>query len=380
MAERTIYIVSKNDVTVMRDYVNQRVNSKIIDDAKNGDAFSWENPHDLTLTFSGDRTALTFEDADGVLSDDPFANERLQDQRLTEQVKIDGKTYKPTDETVRWSGKGQVNVENEYEVTLFDDAGNEYRMVGVSITEGYSTSVVGVTFDGPFPPPGTSLHYIQGVSTYNGTGQTLAIPSDPVCFLAGTLIETPDGARAIETLKAGMRVLTLENGTQTIRWTGRNVVCGLGRLAPICIRAGALDNARDLYVSPNHRILLRSSFAELNFGQGEVLVPAKALVNGVSVLRVPMRRADYLHLMLDTHDLVFSEGIASESLFAGHVAAHALGHDAMAELDEIFPDLRHLSQVTSHMGLTARETQYLMHQACPDAVQAVRLGAGVTPR
>lgn len=376
MAERTIYIVSKDDVTVVRDGSSPPISSDIIDHAQNGDAFSWQNPHDLKLTFSNELTALTFDDADGVLSDDPFFRSTVTDQQLTQQVEIDGITYTPNEETVRWKDPAPVNVENEYEVTLYDDAGNEYRMVGVSITEGYSTTVVGVTFDGPFPPPGTTLHYIQGVSTYNGFGQTLAIPPDPVCFLAGTLIETPDGPRAIETLKAGMQVVTLKNAAQDLRWIGRNTVCGLGRLAPVCIKAGALDNRRDLYVSPNHRILIRSSFAELNFGQGEVLVPAKALVNGMSILRAPMRRADYLHLMLDTHDLVFSEGIASESLFTGHVAMSTLGADALAELNEIFPDRRHISQTASHMGLTLRETQYLMHQARPDAVNTVRLGAG----
>ncbi|ASM72237.1 MULTISPECIES: Hint domain-containing protein [Roseobacteraceae] len=375
MAERTIYIISTDNVSVVRDHGNRPVDSDIIDHAKYGDAFSWQNPHDLNFTFSSTTTGITFDDADGVLGDDPYSGFSVVDQRLTQPVEIDGTTYTPNDETVRWGLQAPVSVENEYEVTLFDDAGNEYRMVGVSITQGYSTKVVGVTFDGAFPPSGTTLQYIQGVSTYNGTGQTLTIPTDPVCFLAGTLIETPDGPCAIEYLKVGMSVLTLKNDAQDIRWIGRNSVCGLGRLAPICIKAGAFDNHRDLYVSPNHRILLRSSMAELSFGQGEVLVPAKALVNDVTVVRVPMRRADYLHLMLDAHDLVFSEGIATETLFVGNVTLDILGADAMAELLEIFPDLRHISQNTSHMDLTMHEAQYLLHDVSQSKGLTVRLDA-----
>lgn len=374
MAEQTINIISANNVSVIRDHGNKPIDSSILNEAQNGDAFSWRVPHDLSFTFSSTTTAISFDDADGVLGDDPYSGSNVVDQRLTQSVTVDGKTYTPNMETVRWKTPAPVTVENEYEVTLYDDAGNQYRMVGVSITQGYSIQVVGVTFDGAFPPPGTTLHYIQGVSTYAGTGQTLTIPSAPVCFLAGTLIETPDGPRTIETLSAGMQVLTLDGGAQDIRWIGRNAVCGLGKLAPICIRAGALDNRRDLFVSPNHRILLRSGMAELSFGEGDVLVPAKALVNGTTIVRMPMRRADYLHLMLEEHDLVFSEGIATETLFAGTVTLSVLGAEAMAELNLIFPDFRDTHHSTSHMGLTLHEAHYLRCVSYP-GVHAVSLDA-----
>ena len=40
------------------------------------------------------------------------------------------------------------------------------------------------------------------------------------CFTAGTLIETPRGAVAIETLQVGDRVMTLDRGPQPLRWIG----------------------------------------------------------------------------------------------------------------------------------------------------------------
>ncbi len=375
MPERTIHIFAKSAVTITRDIGGgPPTQGDVIGNALNGNAFGWENPSDLSITFSGSSTAITFDDADGILSDDPFSGSNVVDQRLTEEVTIDGVTYTPSPETVRWQDPPPVNVENEYEVTLFDDAGTAYRMVGVSITEGYSTSVVGVTFDGPSPPPGTTLHYIQGVSSYGGSGQSVTIPDEVVCFLAGTRIETPDGPCPVESLTPGQQVLTLDQGAQTVRWIGRSSVCGLGRLAPVCIRAGSFGNDRDLFLSPNHRVLLRSSTAELWFGQPEVLVPAKALVDGLRIRTVPMRRADYLHIMLDAHQMVFSEGIATETLFtAGVMTQDILDAEATAELRMQTPGIDAETQVLSHMALTMQEARHLLRSDARKHLETVDL-------
>jgi hypothetical protein len=164
MAERTIYVFSKSNVTITRDLGGgPPVQGDLIGNALNGNAFSWENPSNLSITFSGPLVGITFDDADGVLTDDPFSGSTVVDQRLTNAMTIIVVTYTPNKETTRWKNPAPVNVENEYEVTLFDGAGTAYRMVGVSITQGYVTTVVGVTFDGAPPPPGTTLRYIQGV-------------------------------------------------------------------------------------------------------------------------------------------------------------------------------------------------------------------------
>ena len=374
LPERTLHIFAKSAVTITRDIGGgPPVQGDVLGNALNGNAFSWENPSDLSLTFSGSPTAITFEDADGMLSDDPFSGSTVVDQRLTEDVTIDGVTYSASAETVRWQNPPPVNVENEYEVTLFDDAGTAYRMVGVSITEGYSTSVVGVMFDGPSPPPGTTLHYIQGVSTYGGSGQSVAIPEEVVCFLAGTRIETPDGAVAVETLAPGHHVRTLDRGPQPVRWIGRSSVCGLGRLAPVCISAGALGNDRDLFLSPNHRVLVRSSTAELWYGQPEVLVPAKALVDGVRIRTVPILRADYLHIVLDDHQMVFSEGIATETLFTGTMTQDILDAEAAEQLRMQAPRVRETIQVLSRMALTVREARHLLRSDARNSLETVHL-------
>jgi hypothetical protein len=140
----------------------------------------------------------------------------------------------------------------------------------------------------------------------------------------------------------------------------------------VCIKAGHLDTRRDLFLSPNHRVLLRSTMAELWFGHPEVLVPAKALVNGTTVQRVPMAKADYLHILLDNHDLVFSEGIATESLFTGAVAQGALDTDALDELHAIFPVFDQPAQQLSRLGLTMTEARFLIQSDWGEHVRAVR--------
>lgn len=365
MSDRTIFVTAADDVTITRDDGTPTNQQDILQSALYGNAFSWESPNDLQITLSGPQVAITFDDADGVLQDNPFSGGEVVDQQLTQSVTIDGETYEPSAETVRWMDPPSVNVEAEYRVTLFDDVGTAYEMIGVSITEGYSTDVVGVTFDGPSPPPGTTLNYIQGVSSYSWTADGgMTIPDEVPCFLAGTLIETPRGSCRIEDLREGDMVMTLDNGAQPIRWIGSSTVCGLGSLAPVRIAAGWLGNTRDLFVSPNHRVLLRSAAAELNCGHLTVLATAKSLDGHPHVSRVQMRRAEYLHILLDEHQMVFSEGLATESLFAGAVESGALGADAVTELKEIFPQIRMQPTALRYPALSSWEARLLVRQSC----------------
>lgn len=379
MTERVIQIYATNVVTITHADGTPTRNGDVIGNALNGDAFSWERPNDLKLTFGTATTEIHFDDSNGILSDDPVSGATVTDQRLTQSLTIGGKTYTPNTTALRWQTPAPVYIENEYEVTLYDSAGTAYRMVGVSVTEGYVTKVVGVMFDGAAPPAGTVLYYLQGTSAY-GNAQTNIIPEDVVCFLSGTQIATPDGNVAIENLKIGDLVLTLDGDPKPIRWIGCSSVNGRGPLAPVCITAGTFGNARDLCVSPNHRIFLRSALADLHFNTSEVLVAAKFLVNGTTIRPRPVDRADYYHLMLDKHELVFAEGIASESLLAGPVALAALGPAARAELFSIFPQLLRRGQRLSRYSLTHRESRMLLKRARPTAQTLPRAEAGLQKR
>lgn len=158
------------------------------------------------------------------------------------------------------------------------------------------------------------------------------------CFVAGTLIATPDGARRAEDLRPGDMVLTLDHGPQAIRWVGARDVPGQGSFAPIRFAPGALGNGRELLVSPQHRMLVTGWRAELLFGAPEVLVAAVHLANGRSITRAPRARVRYVHLLFDRHELVWSEGALSESF---HPGGRMLAGDAAlrAEVLALFPGL-----------------------------------------
>lgn len=160
-----------------------------------------------------------------------------------------------------------------------------------------------------------------------------------VCFVRGTRIKTAKGEVAIEDLAVGDRVLTLDNGYQAIRWIGSSRRQAKGDLAPIRIKAGALGNERDLRVSPQHRMLLRGWQAELMFGDTEVLVAAKSLVNDTTILREEGGEVDYFHMLFDRHEIVFAEGAPSESFHPGVEGWKALDAATRAEILELFPAL-----------------------------------------
>ena len=153
-----------------------------------------------------------------------------------------------------------------------------------------------------------------------------------VCFAKGTLIETPDGPRFVDTLRTGDLVSTLDHGPQPIRWIGSKSVPGTGANAPVRIAAGALGNIRPLVVSQNHRMLITGPAAELLFGEAEVLVAAKHLVNDRTIVIAPCPEVTYFHFLCDRHQIVFAEGCPAESLFPG---AQTLGTVDPAARDEI---------------------------------------------
>ena len=161
-----------------------------------------------------------------------------------------------------------------------------------------------------------------------------------ICFAAGTLIDTPHGPREVEELAPGDLVLTPDRGPVPIRWHGRRIVVGEGDAAPIRFGPGTLGNARPLLVSPQHRVLITDHRAQLNFGEDEVLVPAKALVDGGGVYAAPAPQIAYHHLMFDTHEIIWANGVPTESYHPGAYSLAGLGEDARDALFMEFPGLR----------------------------------------
>ncbi len=161
-----------------------------------------------------------------------------------------------------------------------------------------------------------------------------------ICFTAGTLILTPSGERRIETLVPGDTVVTLDNGAKPIRWIGQKTVSATGALAPISFSKGVVGNHRELRVSPQHRMLAQGYRAELLFGEPQVLVPAKSLVDDFRVTAHYGGMVTYVHMLFDAHEIVMANGAPSESFYPGEQGLETLTDPARDELFRIFPELR----------------------------------------
>lgn len=171
------------------------------------------------------------------------------------------------------------------------------------------------------------------------------LDTTPYCFTRGSLIKTDIGEIPVEQLKVGDSIATQDNGPQSISWIGKRKISGNvpTHLLPIRIKANALGESlpkRDLLVSPQHRILITDWRAELLFGEAEVLVAAKHLVNDHDIrVATDLAKFEYYHIMFDSHQTVISEGLPTESFHPGDFAMQSLSEASRSEILELFPEL-----------------------------------------
>ena len=153
------------------------------------------------------------------------------------------------------------------------------------------------------------------------------------CFAAGTRIATARDNVAVEALVVGDEVLTVGGVSLPIIWIGhRRVDCSRHpaprRVWPVRISAEAFGDGmpcRDLWLSPDHAVFV-----------DHVLIPVKHLINGDSVVQVPMDRITYYHVELAQHAVLLAEGLPAESyLDTGDRANFTNGGRSIA----LYPDL-----------------------------------------
>ena len=184
--------------------------------------------------------------------------------------------------------------------------------------------------------PDGSDSFVNNQTPTPGTGN--------VCFTDGTMLEAPNGPKAIEDLLPGDELTTLDNGPREILWIWRRKI-GPAELRAnpllnaVSITAGALGSgspSRTLKVSRQHRILVSSKIANRMFGKPEVLVPAKDLLGlpGVESC-APEKPLTYFHILMRDHEILLADGMAAESLYLGADARKTLEPAAAAELKRI---------------------------------------------
>lgn len=157
-----------------------------------------------------------------------------------------------------------------------------------------------------------------------------------VCFCKSTRIETNQGPLPIEDIRPGTLVRTKLNGFQPVRWIGKTTA----KSRAVRIKAGAMGNARDLLVSPRQRMVLGGWQIELLFDHDHALVTALELVNDSTIVREEMADVEYYHIMFDQHEVIYAEGLASESFHPDQPSLGCMEASARNEIFELFPELK----------------------------------------
>ncbi len=190
---------------------------------------------------------------------------------------------------------------------------------------------------------GSSLRF-EGLTIADLTEDNFILDPPPVCFVAGTLIDTPHGAIAVETLRLGDQVCTLDHGFQPLLWIGRRLTQfghGPHHHQPIVIAAGAMGHGApqaDLRLSPQHRVLVQGGDGR-QFENG-ALAKAKGLCGREGITQdTTCTAVIYLQLMLPNHAIVTANGLLTETFYPGAFAVGGLPDADRAAIDALFPGI-----------------------------------------
>lgn len=257
---------------------------------------------------------------------------------------------------------------------------------GFVVTDGAQSYTVTVIETGPGTPPllmfvdeipprdremwivHHTLDEVQPSAAQAGTGGV-------ICFTPGTRIETPEGPRLVEELREGDHVQTKDDGAQEIQWIGSRRMTGarlfaMPRLRPIRIRAGALGVERpeeELLVSPEHRMLISGDVARALFNTSEVLVAAKDLLNNATVtVDLAVREVTYIHLLLPRHQILWANGIETESFHPASATLSTLDEADRLRLLARYPAMEKAPLTYggfARRSLSGSEAAILMHEA-----------------
>jgi len=293
------------------------VNSGQVNSIRIGIADVSDNAYDSTLLIAGDSVQTTLVALDDTLNLNPTGTKTLD--VLGNDVNTTGGTLTITHiNGVAVTAGSTVTLASGQTVQL--NADGTLTLVGDGDIEEFS--------------------FTYTVESSTGDTDTGFVTVDSIpCFVAGTMIRTPDGPVAVETLEPGDLVMTRDEGAQPLRWIGSRDVAAEGDFAPIRISANTFGEHGELMLSPLHRVLIRDSLAELLFGEGEVLVAARDLVNETSVRPVPGGMVTYVHILFDRHQVVFSEGLETESFLPGPQTARSFEADIVREICTLFPEI-----------------------------------------
>lgn len=256
-------------------------------------------------------------------------------QLLTEDLVLDGVTVGTAGDGIYNAAEGEI---------VNNTTGETGRILYITVNGGNVGDFVGIATTIELSP-GDSVTTL-GISPFATEPFTDII----ACFTPGARIRAEHGEVPVESLKRGDLVMTKDDGLQPVRWIGRRFV-SRGRLTtehglrPVEIAAGSLGPgapARDIMVSPQHRMLISGQQLELNCGLDEALIPALSMTGAPGINQtVPDGGCEYLHLLFDRHQIIYCEGVETESFHPFALSRNASENDPVVEeLFAIFPEFR----------------------------------------
>ena len=269
-----------------------------------GASWSWRGD---TVRVDGPTDVLRLEDADGATS--------LRQKAARKVRRLVGAALENTTDLDAVSFPDPL-MDCAFVVT---NGAQSFTVTVIDIGKGHTPLLM---FHNEIPPSNTDLWVVHQSLGRLVKPKDDVVTNGVICFTPGTRISTPDGPRAVETLAPGDEVLTRDNGPQEIQWTGARRMSGarmfvMPGLRPIRLRAGALgieEPDQELLVSPEHRLLIRGRTAQALFNTSEVLVAARDLVNDDTIhVDHKLREVTYVHLLLPSHQIIWANGVETES-------------------------------------------------------------------
>ena len=168
------------------------------------------------------------------------------------------------------------------------------------------------------------------------------------CFAAGSIISTPEGPCAVESLRIGDKVCTASGGAVAVKWVGCQTLRKWqhgAQMQPVRIRAGALGNGlphSDLTVTADHGMILDNH-----------VINASALVNGDTIDFVPMAELEdsftVYHVETEDHDVILANGALAETFVDAATRSHFDNHQEYLDLygvERIIPEM-HRPRITA---------------------------------
>lgn len=249
------------------------------------------------------------------------------------------------------------NILGDFSDDTFDVNGTTYEYAGVATDDsgnpigfiGYKPGVLNVLLSeyALIVPEGTPVDSslsigLIGDNTGDESTQWDIAAEEPVCFAAGTLISTPDGTKAVETLEIGDLVMTADGREVSVKWIGRQTVhkfMSSVHRQPVLVRKNALGAGK-----PNRDLVLTASHALIIDG---LAINAGALVNNTTIDYVPTKdlapEAIYYHVETAEHDVIMANGTEAETYVD---YAKRTEFDNYAEYVELYGAERQIAEMT----------------------------------